>query len=210
MILREGFLLLALTLAAALLLSAAAGWLAALPVWLVLGWLIWVYWARRPSIPAEPLAVLAPVSGRVLRVVEEDDPWLQRTALRVSIRVGFPGIVPLHCPSEGTVQDIYVRHGVFGSAQRACRTDESPDCYGQWLQTDEGEDVIYAVSSRFPLSRARFDHAPGERVGQGERCGFFYGASVADVLMPHGSESALSPGDRVDAGETILASLSRA
>ena len=203
-------MLLALALAAALLLSAAAGWLAALPAWLVLGWLIWVYWARRPPVPAEPRAVLSPVSGRVLRVVEEDDPWLQRTALRVSIRIGFPGIVPLHCPSEGTVQDIYVRRGVFGGAQRTCRANESPDCYGQWLRTDEGEDVIYAVSSHFPLSRARFDHAPGERVGQGERCGFFYAASVADVLMPRGSESAVSPGDRVQAGETILASLTSA
>jgi phosphatidylserine decarboxylase len=207
-ILREGFVLLALAAAVALLLSAAAGWLVALPVWLVLGWLIWVYWARRPQVPAEPRAVLSTVSGRVLRVVEEDDPWLQRTALRVSIRIGFPGIVPLHCPCEGTVRDIYVRRGVFGGAQRACRASESPDCYGQWLRTDEGEDVIYAVSSHLPLSRARFDHAPGERVGQGERCGFFYGASVADVLMPRGSQSAVSSGDRVHAGETILATLS--
>lgn len=208
MILREGIVPLALMLAAALLVGAAAGWLAALPLWLVLGWLTWVYWARRPRVPAEPRGVLAPVSGRVLCVVEEDDPWLERTALRVSIRIGFPGIVPLHCPIEGTVQDIYVRHGVFGGEQRACNASESPDCYGQWLQTDEGEDVIYAVSSHLPLSRARFEYAPGERVGQGERCGFFYGASVADVLMPRGSESGLSPGDRVHAGETILAMLS--
>lgn len=210
MILREGLVPLALALAAALLVSAAVGWLAALPLWLVLGWLVWVYWARRPPVPAQPRGVLAPVSGQVLRVVEQADPWLERTALRVSIRIRFPGIVPLNSPIEGTVQDIYVRHGVFGGAQRACSANESPDCYGQWLQTDEGEDVIYAVSSQFPLSRARFDHAPGERVGQGERCGFFYGASVADVLMPRGSESALSAGDRVHAGETVLASLSRA
>lgn len=208
MILREGIVPLALLLATTLLVGAAVGWLAALPLWLVLGWLIWVYWARRPLVPAEPRGVLAPVSGRVLRVVEENDPWLERTALRVSIRVGFPGIVPLRGPIEGTVQDIYVRHGVFGGEQRACSGNESPDCYGQWLQTDEGEDVIYAVSSHFPLSRARFDHAPGERVGQGERCGFFYGASVADVLMPRDSEAGVMPGDRVDAGETVLASLS--
>lgn len=199
--------MLVITAAAVLLVSGAAGWLVGLPLWLLLAWLAWVYWARQPAVPAEPLGVLAPVKGRVLGITEEVDPWLQRKALRVSMRIDFPGILALHSPTEGEVQDTYTRHGVFGAAQRPCKEHESPDCYAQWLQTDEGEDVIYAVSSQFPLSRARFDHAPGERVGQGERCGFFYGASIADVLVPADSEIAVSPGDRVAAGETVLARL---
>lgn len=209
MILREGIVPLLATTAAALLVTGTAGWRYALPLWLLLAWLARVYSARRPPVPAEPLGVLAPVTGRVLQVVEQDDPWLERTALRVSLRVGFPGIVPMRSPTEGTVRDTYTRRGVFGAEQRPCAGDESPDCYAQWVQTDEGEDVIFALSSHFPLSRARFDHAPGERMGQGELCGFFYGASVADVLMPRGSQIAVSPGDRVLAGESVLASFDR-
>jgi phosphatidylserine decarboxylase len=206
-ILREGVAALGVAATAALLVSAAYGWLAGLPLWLLLAWLTRVYWAHQPAVPAEPRGVLAPVAGRVLAIVEQDDPWLQRKALRVSIRVAFPGILSLHSPTEGEVRDIYARHGVFGGVQRPCRDHESPDCYGQWLQTDEGDDVIYAVSSHFPVSRARFDHAPGERVGQGERCGFFYGASVADVLIPAGSDVAVRVGDRVQPGESVLALL---
>ena len=209
MLLREGIVPLGVVGAATWLLHGSAGWLAALPLWLLFAWLLRIYWERRPPVPAEPDAVLSPVPGRVVQVVEQDDPWLDRRALRVSIKLAFPGIVPLRSPTEAKVLDTYTRRGAFGGTQRVCREHESPDCYGQWLQTDEGEDVLYAVSSHLPLSRARFEYAPGERVGQGQRCGFFYGASVADVLMPVDCTAAVSVGDRVEAGQSVLARLAR-
>jgi len=209
-ILREGHLPLAAVALAGALATAAAGWLAAAPLWLLLAWLARVYWERRPPVPASPRGVLSPVTGRVLRVAEEDDPFLRRRALRVRIRVPLPGIVPLRSPTEGKVMDLYARRGALGEAQRPCEAGESPDCYGQWLRTDEGDDVVFAISSRVPVSRARFDHAPGERVGQGARSGFFYLASEADVLMPAGAAQSVEAGDRVAAGATVLATLRRA
>ena len=118
-------------------------------------WLLVIYWERRPPVPANPKGVLSPVSGRVTQVVEETDPFLERNVLRIRVTVRFPGIVPLRSPTEGKVMDLYARRGVFGGNQRACSADESPDCYGQWIRTDEGEEVIFALSSRSPVSRAR-------------------------------------------------------
>ena len=207
MILREGVGPIGAAGLAALVVSGAVGWLAASPLWLIAAWLCALYWEHRPPVPADPLGVLAPVTGRVVLVGEEPDPWLERSAIRVRIRLGVPGIVPLRSPTEGRIMDIYARRGSFGRAQRTCAPDESPDCYGQWLRTDEGDDVVYAVSSHWPLSRARFDHAPGERAGQGARSGFFYFASVADVLVPAGSVASVAVGDEVLAGETVLARL---
>ena len=59
---------------------------------------------------------------------------------------------------------------------------------GLWVQTDEGEDIVFAISSHFPVSRARFDQAPGERVGQGARSGFIYFASVIAFVCRDGIE----------------------
>ena len=106
--------------------------------------------------------------------------------------------------------DLYTCIGAFGTTQRACGEDESPDCYAQWLRTDEGEDVVFDISSHFPLSRARFDHAPGERAGHGARSGFFYFASVVDIVLPQDSSVSVAVGDTLDAGESVLAQLSRA
>jgi phosphatidylserine decarboxylase len=208
-LLREGAVPIAVTGVLALLVSGVAGWLAGGALWLATGWLCWLYWEHRPPVPADPVGVLAPVAGRVIAVTRDRDPWLERAALRVQLRVPFPGVVPLRSPTEGKVMDLYARRGVFGTGQRPCAPGESPDCYGQWLRTDEGEDVVYALSSRWPASRARFDHAPGERVGQGARSGFFYLASVADVLLPEGSSASVAVGDRVFAGESVLGRLRR-
>ena len=209
MILREGYIPLSVTTALGLAFAGSVGWLASVPLWLLLAWLIRVYWEHRPLLPAQPKGVLSPIQGRVIGVDSYLDTWLHRRALRIRIAISFPGIVPLRCPIEAKVMDLYTRIGAFGSTQRACAVDESPDCYAQWLRTDEGEDVVFAISSHLPLSRARFDHAPGERVGHGARSGFIYFASVVDIVLPQDSTVSVAAGDVVDAGETVLAQLAR-
>ncbi len=209
MILREGLVPLAATAVAVLVVGGKVGWLPALPLLGVLAGVAWIYWEHRPPVPADPRGLLSPIAGRVVSVGADRDPFLDRAVLRIRVRAALPGIVPLRSPTEGKVMDLFTRRGALGEPQRACAPNESPDCYGQWLRTDEGEDVVYVVSSHWPVSRARFDQAPGERVGQGDRSGFIYFASVADVLVPDGSRAAVEAGDRVAAGESVLARLAR-
>ena len=119
MILREGHLPLLVAGVAAALVSNVVGWLSALPLWLLLAWLTWIYWEHRPPVPADPRGVLSPVAGRVTLVGEADDPILERRAQRVRIEEAFPGEMPLRSPTEGKVMDLYARRGVFGAEQRA-------------------------------------------------------------------------------------------
>ncbi len=209
MILREGFVPLSTIAVLAVVVAIALGVLESLVLWIPLAWLTHVYWEHRPLLPAQPKGVLSPVQGRVLSVEPYRDSWLQRPALRIKLAISFPGIVPLRSPIEAKVMDLFTRIGAFGAAQRDCTPDESPDCYAQWLQSDEGEDVVFAISSHFALSRARFDQAPGERVGQGARSGFIYFASVIDLLLPADAQASVAAGDRVTAGEDVLAQLAR-
>ena len=192
---------------AALLAHIAFGWWGSLASLALLGVTFALFWERRPPLPSEPKLVLSPVRGRVIEVHPDRDGWLDRDVLRIRIAVALPGIVPIRAPVEGKVMEFYTACGVFGEDQRSCRVDESPDCYVSWIRTDEDEDVVYGVSSRWPVSRARFWQSPGERVGHGKYSGFVYFASVVDVLLPPQSLPRVNAGQHVDAGAHGLAEL---
>jgi phosphatidylserine decarboxylase len=208
-ILKEGALPLVLTATASAVVWAGYGVLAASPLLTLIVAMGWLYWERRPPLPSEPKTIVAPVRGRVVAVGPERDPWLDREALRVRIRVALPGIVPLRGPIEGKIMDLFTARGMFGSQLRACTGSESPDCYASWIRTDEGEDVVYAISSAWPVSRARFEQSPGERVGHGKRSGFVYFATVVDVLVPNNARARIAVGEAAVAGVSLLAQMPR-
>jgi len=171
--------------------------------------LVWLYASPRRRKPAAALGMLCPVDGCVTRVEPFRDPWLERDALRIGIALTPPGVTVLYSATEGTIKHLWTKHGAFGEDRLKRSLDASPDCYALQVQTDEEDDVVLAVSSRWPVSRCRFDHSPGERVGQGIRFGFFYFASAVDLLAPPGSVPLVAVGDRVRAVSTVLAKLAK-
>lgn len=205
MIAREGHIVIGAALLTALGFSYAGAVVPAAGAVAVSGVLAWLYAAPRRKIPASPRGVLSPVDGVVARVESYHNPWLERDVTRIDIRIRAPGITQLHSVTEGKIKDLWTRYGPLGEKQLRRSLDASPDCYALWVQTDEGDDVVVAVSSRWPVSRCRFDNAPGERVGQGNRLGFVYFASNVDILVPADSSPKVAPGDRVRAMESVLA-----
>ena len=207
MIAREGTAAVIVTLAAGfLLLYYQMPYASAVPFTLS-GIFIWLYRTPRRRPPAAPLGLLAPVDGRVARVESYRDTWLDRDALRISIKVRPPGITVFHSAAEGKVQRFWTNFGPFGEEQLKRSLRASPDCYAVQVQSDEGDDVLTVVSSRWPLSRCRFDRAPGERIGQGKRFGFVYFASTFELLAPADAVPRVEAGDRVRAVSTVLAEL---
>ena len=47
----------------------------------------------------------------------------------------------------------------------------------------------------------------GERVGQGQRCGYFYFGGVIDVFLPLESKVQVEVGQYVQSGSSVLAQL---
>ena len=209
MILQEGVVPLAVTSLVAVAAHVLGGFWASVPIWCLVLISLRVFWERRPPLPSQTTAVLSPARGTVVATERDHDPWLDRDVMRVRIALRAPGIVPLRAPVEGKFSELFTAAGVYGEAQRACARGESPDCYAVWVQTDEKEDIVFSVSSRWPLSRVRFRSAPGERVGHGRLAGFVYFGSLVDVFMPGDVALAVNTGDRVVAGVAVLAHLRR-
>ncbi|MDT0634148.1 hypothetical protein [Spectribacter hydrogenoxidans] len=171
-------------------------WLAALPLVVVVLLLLAFFHDPRRRIPSEPLAVIAPVDGRVVHRRECYDPFLDREAIRVSLDASLLGAYLLRSPVEGTVLEL----PAAGESEFAGTVS--------WLRTDEGDDIVLAASGWMFGGRpcqVRY----GDRLGQGRVCGARRLARRVYIFLPAHSRVEVAVGDRVRAGSDKLATLVR-
>jgi phosphatidylserine decarboxylase len=169
-----------------------------LPVVLLIGWLIFLFRDPGRQVPPLPLAVVAPVDGKVTEVVQYHDGVLPGKWTRIAIRTNHLGAYTVRSPIEGSIRDVREEARDVDPARLTC---------GLWVRSEEQDNVVLL----FPGRRRRF--APksfvryGERVGQGQRFAYLRLAPKAEVYLPATAEIQVSAGDRVFAGTTVLADL---
>lgn len=150
------------------------------------------------TVPSIPLGVVSPVDGVIADVGLTDRSMLDGEAHRIIIRVDSFGTYTARCPIEGKIMEI-------GDVSQRRRRGHGTT--GLWVQSDEGDDVV------LHFHRHRLGLAPraflrfGERVGQGQRCAYLRLTRFADVEMPITARVLVAPGERVIAGQTLLAKL---
>lgn len=191
LIAREGWPVIFLLGAAGALVLWRIGWIWSLPLWA--GVLILLFLFRDPlrEVPSTPQAVVSPADGTVSAVDTVADPYLDREAQRVSIRMSPYGVFSTRAPAEGKMLE--PRRGVGNDSRQ-----------GVWLRTDEGDDLVI-VMNRGPLHNApRCYVGFGERVGQGQRCGFITLGSDIEMYLPANCRMKVRPGDHVRAGADII------
>lgn len=151
--------------------------------------------------PAVPGAVLAPADGRVMRVVEIDDPWVGR-AVRVSIFLSPLDVHINRSPVAALVEGVQHTAGRFLAAYR----DEASELNERCTLALQGEVArvgvkqIAGVLARRIVCRAR----QGDQLQAGERYGLIRFGSRTDLVVPEGTEIKVLVGDRVRGGETIM------
>ncbi len=197
LIAREGWVLVAASLLLALLVAHYIGVFWSLPLWLVCGFILFMFRDPDREIPPIPLAVVSPVDGEVTAVESVRDPYLDRESVRLSLRMSHIGVYTTRAPVEAKMLE---PRQLDGNVDK-----DTP--HGVWLQTDEGDDLVL-VMRRGPLhTTPRCYVGFGERVGQGQRCGFVHLGSQVDIYVPEHSRIDVQVGDRVRGGTDIIASL---
>ena len=158
------------------------------------------------TIPSLPLAILSPVEGRVIQIDEVDDPWLNqqginRQAKRIRIKMSSLNVYSLRSPVEGKVMEQW---------SEKCKEENGQRKFAFWIRTDEGDDVIAVLRLRPFVARFfRIYIQSGERLGQGQRCGYLYFGGTVDVFISVNSKLEIEPGQSIISGEDILAYLIR-
>ena len=197
---REGWPFIALAVVLALIaLRIGNLWFMAASIYLFVV-LVLLFRDPRRKVPPRPLGVIAPVDGRILRVLPTNKGELRREALLIEMTVDHFGAYTARSPTEGKVLNLRdnVRDGsrLTGSS-------------GLWVRTDEGDDVVVLMIGNRWVARPRCIVGYGERVGQGRRFAFSRLARRARIYLPLSARVEVQPGQRVRAGSDILAELVR-
>ena len=165
------------------------------PAWPVFVLLLFLLRDFKRIVPAIPLAVVSPVDARVIEIEELPDPYLDRITKAIHLKQSILGEFNLHSPIEGKVQNLWV----------TSRTKPAHPQLAIWIQTDELDDVVIATDLSSPWRHASFSLSAGEKLGQGQRCGFIAFASELVLYLPSTAHIVIKVGQSVRAGSDMLA-----
>ncbi len=155
-------------------------------------------------IPSSPLAIVSPVEGKITEIDDTDDPWmskqgLNRRARRVRLKMSSLNVCSFRSPVEGKVMEQWSEKRKKGNGQRK---------FAFWVRTDEGDDVVTVFRLKSYASIFfRIYIQSGERLGQGQRCGFLYFGGTVDVFFSEISKLEVDLDQWITSGEGIIAHL---
>ncbi len=190
------------------ILHAVYGWKVALGIWLMAALLMFFFRDPPRKVPASPLALVAPVDGRIESIRRGKGPYLERQTIAIKIKANLTGVYTVRSPNEGKVQEQWFKNPP-NVTDLVSEEDRSVLQFAQWVQTDEGDDVVIVLKPRFRVSKSRCYVHSGERIGQGQRCTFIPFGVNAELFVPEKSHVAVKEGDAVRAGESVVATLVR-
>ncbi|MGB5338052.1 MAG: phosphatidylserine decarboxylase [Gammaproteobacteria bacterium] len=195
MIAREGVTPLLAAILVAVVVLHFYGPLLSLPVWVLAVLVLLMFRDPDRDIPSIPTALVSPADGKVISITNTRDPYLDRPSVHMIVQMHPYGVFTTRSPTEGKV------------LEPPNLPDNVDTPHGVWLQTDEGDDVVMV------MNRGRLNNLPrcyirfGERVGQGQRCGFVHLGGNIDLYLPEHSRTTVAPGDTVRSGSDVIAKL---
>lgn len=165
------------------------------PFWLFYFVLLFVFRDFSRVVPSQPLAIVSPLDGKVLKVEEAYDPYLKRVAQCIHLKQGVLGEYNVHSPCEGKVENLWV----------LSLTEPTYSQLALLIHTDEKDDVVIAANLQSIFRHATCSMSVGEKLGQGQRCGFMAFSCEIVLYLPASAHITIKAGQSVRAGSDKLA-----
>ena len=168
------------------------------PYYLWVPWLVLLLFIRdfRRESPPIPQAIISPADGKIIEVIQTQDPFLDRLSNRYTLDQNTMGEFNIHTPIEGRVDQLWVYN-----------TKKQRKCLAFSIQSDEEGVVVVEIELKPYIQHASTHIHPGERVGQGKRCGFAAMGCKVHIYLPKTATSVGHNEDQVKAGRDVLAKL---
>lgn len=217
---REGYPIIAGSIGLGLALAAGSFWFDAwtgrAPFWVAAAGVVLftLYFFRDPdrTAPKEALdgaAFLAPADGKIVEIVEEEEPlYLEGPSTRISIFLSPLNVHVNRVPANGVVE--YVRYvpGDYLVAWHP-KASEKNERSEIGIQHDSGTRILFKQIAGAVARRIEYHLDTGDGVTAGERFGIVKFGSRMDVHVPPHIDVHAEVGDKTTAGETVLGSLPR-
>jgi phosphatidylserine decarboxylase len=171
-----------------------------------------LYFFRDPEriIPTAPELLLAPADGTIIDITEMDEPvYLKTKAKRVSIFMSVFNVHVNRAPLNGTVEFLTYNPGKFISAFKDKASEENESIFAG-IKGKSG-DVRISVKFIAGLIARRivFYKQINDAVTQGERINMIRFGSRVNIFCPVDSTINVIKGDKVTAGQTVIAVLKK-
>ena len=203
---REGWPFVAISALIALALSIAGWWLAAVPVWIIVVFIVQFFRDPPRVVPPQPNAVLSPADGRVVVVEKARDPYLDRDALKISVFMNVFNVHSNRSPVDGTVRNKWYHAGSFLNAAMAKASLEN-ERNALHIATPGGVDVTCVQIAGLIARRILCYVEAGDTLARGQRYGFIRFGSRVDIYLPPTARPKVAVGDKAAATSTIIAEL---
>jgi len=206
---REGWVFIAVFAVASLVLGAIAeplGWLGLLAT----AWCVFFFRDPPRVVPTRPGLVVAPADGLVQSIRTAPPPpelGMGANALpRISIFLNVFDVHVNRVPADGTIAASHYRPGRFFNASLD-KASEHNERQSLRLHLPDGREIAFVQIAGLVARRIRCDLKVGQAVRAGERFGLIRFGSRVDVYLPAGVAPLVAVGQRMIAGETVIADL---
>jgi phosphatidylserine decarboxylase len=203
---REGWPFLGIALAVALAVGFGAGWGWSVPFWLAALFVLQFFRDPPRVVAGDDRTVVSPADGRVVAVERAEDPYLKRSATKVSVFMNVFNVHSNRSPVDGEVRGIWYNAGSFVNAALDKASVEN-ERNALWLRSGTGDDITCVQIAGLIARRILCYVKAGERMQRGQRFGFIRFGSRVDVYLPTTARVRVSLGEKVYASSTVLAEL---
>ena len=177
-----------------------------LPFVVGVGFCLWFFRDPTRTAPPDPHAIVSPADGRVVAVTPvQEDRFLRAPATRVSIFMSPLDVHVNRSPVAGRITRIEHTAGKFRAAweDKASLDNER----NAMVLEQDGRRYLVVQIAGFLARRIVSRRAVGDVLERGEAYGVIMFGSRVDVYLPPDVPARVQKGDRVVAGESVLAEL---
>jgi phosphatidylserine decarboxylase len=170
---------------------------------------IWVaYFFRDPERTGArgPRLVIAPADGKVVQVVEVDEPaYMHGRALRIAIFMNVFSVHVNRYPVSGRVTYTHYNPGKFiNAAEDKASLENEQSSVG--IESGAHRVLVRQIAGLVARRIVTYSR-PGDTAEQGARFGLIRFGSRVDIYLPVASAPRVKLGDHTSAGTTIIAEL---
>jgi phosphatidylserine decarboxylase len=156
------------------------------------------------TIPNRPGQVVSPADGKVIAVdAVNGSPFFDEEVRKISIFMSVFNVHVNRVPAEGRIYRISYRPGHFVAANRGDASMRN-EHNAVFLETHYGKRLCFVQVAGLIARRIICHLQPEETVRRGQRCGMICFGSRLDVYLPTDITLAVSVGDKVTAGASVL------
>lgn len=171
--------------------------------------LFMVFFFRDPerNVPAGEGCFLAPADGRVMQIIEtHESEYLDSDVREISIFMSPLNVHVNRAPCDGTVRSVTHNKGKYMAAYREDSSLKNENI-AVVLETKHGNIMVRQVAG-FLARRAVCRKKEGDVLKGGDRYGIIKFSSRLDTYLPKHVEIRVKLGEKVRAGETVIAEIS--